>query len=175
MTSDPRAAPVDEPVEPTDPSEEAEEAERRRLEGALDLMQEGFEQRALSAMAEPLIATPLTMQQLKVLAVIALDPERATGRDLAGLLRVSLASMSGIVDRLVEHGMIERVEDRADRRVRRLVVTEAGQATIRSLVSSSGAIPKPVLRRIGLDDLRALVQGIRALDRATAELEAERT
>lgn len=150
-----------------------EAGERAVLEDALTQMQSEFEHRALSAMAEPLFSTPLTMQQLKVLAVIALDPGKATAGELADLLGVSMASMSGIVDRLVEHGMVERAEDPHDRRVRRLLVTEPGNAALRSLVSRSGAIPAPVLRRIGLVDLRALVQGVRAINRATAELEAE--
>lgn len=150
-----------------------EAGERIALEDALTRMQSEFEHRALSAMAEPLFSTPLTMQQLKVLAVIALDPDKATAGELAELLGVSVASMSGIVDRLVEHDMVKRTEDPHDRRVRRLLVTEAGSAALRSLASSSGAIPTPVLRRIGLADLRALVQGVRAINRATAELEAE--
>jgi len=132
--------------------------------------QQDFEKRALSAMAGPLISTPLTMQQLKVLAMIALDPERATGANLAAVLQVSLASMSGIVDRLFDHGMVLRTEDATDRRVRRLTVTTEGSETIQWLLSAAGTMPIPVLDRMGIDDLRALVQGIRALDRASLEL-----
>jgi len=82
-----------------------------------------------------------------------------------------VATMSGLVDRLVEHGMVTRGEDPADRRVRPLSVTPEGNATIRSLLSSSGTMPTPVLRRLSLEDLRALVQGVLALERAVAELE----
>ena len=147
--------------------------ERAGLVRELAQIQEDIEHRALSALADPLISTSLTMQQLKVLLAIALDPGRATTRDLASLLAVSVASMSGLVDRLVEHGMVERVEDPADRRVRRLVVTGQGSGTVRSLVRNAGGIPEPVMRRLALDDLRALVQGVRAINRVTAELEAE--
>ena len=149
-------------------------SEQEELIGCLERIQDGFERRALSSMAEPLISTPLTMQQLKVLTMIAIDPERATGHELAAQLKVSVATMSGLVDRLVEHGMVTRGEDPADRRVRPLSVTPEGNATIRSLLSSSGTMPTPVLRRLHIDDLRALVQGVVALDRAVRELsEAE--
>ena len=121
-------------------------------------------------MAEPLISTPLTMQQLKVLTMIAIDPEKATGHELAALLKVSVATMSGLVDRLVEHGMVARGEDPSDRRVRRLTVTPEGSATIRSLLSSAGTMPTPVLQRLAIEDLRALVQGILAFERAVGEL-----
>lgn len=145
-------------------------SEQEELISCLERVQESFERRALSSMAEPLISTPLTMQQLKVLTMIAIDPERATGHELAAQLKVSVASMSGLVDRLVEHGMISRGEDPSDRRVRRLTVTPEGSATIRNLLSSAGKMPTPVLRRLSIEDLRALVQGILAFDRAVREL-----
>jgi DNA-binding MarR family transcriptional regulator len=148
-------------------------AERAELVGELARIQQDFERRALSALADPLISTALTMQQLKVLVAIALDLGKATTRDLASLLGVSVASMSGLVDRLVEHGMVERVEDLLDRRIRRLVATEQGSGTVRTLVPNAGVIPEPVLRRLTVEDLRALVQAVRAISRATAELEAE--
>jgi DNA-binding MarR family transcriptional regulator len=145
-------------------------SEQEELISCLERVQESFERRALSSMAEPLISTPLTMQQLRVLTMIAIDPERATGHELAALLKVSVASMSGLVDRLVEHGMVTRGEDPSDRRVRPLSVTPEGNATIRALLSSAGSMPTPVLRRLAIEDLRALVQGILALDRAVQEL-----
>lgn len=145
-------------------------SEQDELISCLERVQDGFERRALSSMAEPLISTPLTMQQLKVLTMIAIDPEKATGHELAVQLKVSVATMSGLVDRLVEHGMVIRGEDPTDRRVRRLSVTPEGSATIRSLVSSAGTMPTPVLRRLALDDLRSLVQGVMALERAMGDL-----
>jgi DNA-binding MarR family transcriptional regulator len=149
-------------------------AERDELMAQLERIQQEFERRALSSMAEPLISTPLTMQQLKVLTMIAIDPEKATGHELAELLKVSVATMSGIIDRLAEHGVVRRTEDPADRRVRRLTVTAEGSEMIRGLLSTTGTIPPPVLDRMAVDDLRALVQGLRAIDQASRELQSER-
>jgi len=151
-------------------SEPSPASEQDELISCLERVQDSFERRALSSMAEPLISTPVTMQQLKVLTMIAIDPDKATGHELAALLQVSVATMSGLVDRLVEHGMVARGEDPSDRRVRRLTVTPEGSATIRSLLSSSGTMPTPVLRRLAVEDLRALVQGILAFERAVGEL-----
>ena len=66
--------------------------------------------------------------------------------------------------------MVSRSEDPSDRRVRRLTVTPEGSDTIRSLLSSAGTMPTPVLRRLAIEDLRALVQGILAFDRAVQDL-----
>jgi DNA-binding MarR family transcriptional regulator len=151
-------------------SEPSPASEQDELISCLERVQDSFERRALSSMAEPLISTPVTMQQLKVLTMIAIDPDKATGHELAALLQVSVATMSGLVDRLVEHGMVARGEDPSDRRVRRLTVTPEGSATIRSLLSSSGTMSTPVLRRLAVEDLRALVQGILAFERAVGEL-----
>jgi DNA-binding MarR family transcriptional regulator len=145
-------------------------SEQEELIRCLERVQESFERRALSSMAEPLISTPVTMQQLKVLTMIAIDPDKATGHELAAQLKVSVATMSGLVDRLVEHGMVTRAEDPTDRRVRRLSVTPEGNATIRGLLSSAGTMPTPVLRKLPIEDLRALVQGVLALERAMDEL-----
>jgi hypothetical protein len=37
-------------------------------------------------------------------------------------------------------------------------------------LSSAGTMPTPVLRRLSIEDLRALVQGVLAFDRAVREL-----
>ena len=58
-------------------------SEQEELISCLERVQESFERRALSSMAEPLISTPVTMQQLKVLTMIAIDPDKATGHELA--------------------------------------------------------------------------------------------
>ena len=59
------------------------EVDRAALLGQLDDLHGSFERRALSAWAEPLLSTPLTMQQLKVLALISAERDRATGHGLA--------------------------------------------------------------------------------------------
>lgn len=141
----------------------------RRLEELLAT----FDRRAVSTLAEPLLTTPLTMQQLKVLTLIAAERGQATGHDLAETLAVSVATMSGLVDRLVEQGMAQRQDDPTDRRVRRLSVTDLGSATLRNLVSSHNTLPQPVLDRLADDDLQALVQGLIAVDRVLAELAAD--
>jgi DNA-binding MarR family transcriptional regulator len=147
-----------------------QDLDRAALLRRLDALHASFDRRALSSWAEPLLSTPLTMQQLKVLTLIAAERDRATGHDLAETLNVSVATMSGLIDRLVDHGMVQRNDDPHDRRIRRLSVTAAGTSTLRNLISSGNSMPPQVLERVSDDDLRALVQGLVALDRAMEEL-----
>lgn len=145
--------------------------DRAALLQRLEQLRASFDRRSLSSWAEPLLSTPLTMQQLKVLTLIAAEGDKATGHDLAGTMGVSVATMSGLIDRLSEHDMVRRTDDPDDRRIRRLSVTDAGTATLRRLVGSGNPMSPQVLARVGDDDLRALVQGLVALDRAMRDLD----
>lgn len=112
---------------------------------------------------ESMLSLRLTMQQVKVLSILVVEPASSSIRQLAEILGVSLATMSGIVERLETHEMVERVADPADQRVRRVVATALGRETVRKLVSSNDELEHAQLQRLALDDLAALVQGVRAL------------
>lgn len=74
----------------------------------------------------------LTPQQAHALR--CLDPEHPLPmRDLATELMCDASTVTGIVDRLEEQGLVRRQPDLTDRRVKALVVTEAGVATRRRL------------------------------------------
>lgn len=149
--------------------EPGHDGERAELLARLERLHNETERRVLRSLAEPKIKIPLTMQQFKVLAMISIEPEQANAHRLVERLGVSSATMSGIIDRLVDHGVARRVEDPNDRRVRRLEVTDAGRDLIASFVSSAGTMHTHVLERLELEDLRALVRGVTALQRILTE------
>lgn len=147
--------------------------DRQALLQELGRLHERFEQWALTAMVEPLIASPLTMQQLKVLVMVAVGQGGATSQSLAKRLKVSMATMSGIVDRLVDHDVVQRTDDPSDRRVRRLVVTPAGSELATRLLSGPDIMPEAVLERMDQQGLRALIEALAALERAWSDLVTE--
>lgn len=144
---------------------------RRRLLDELEQIHARFERRAQMAVVEPLIASPLTMQQLKVLAMVVLGEGAATGQEIAVRLGVAPATMSGMIDRLVDRELVERVDNPDDRRVRRLVVTASGRELASRLLAGPDILPEVLLQRLADDDLRALIQGFLAVERAWDELE----
>lgn len=146
------------------------QTERQALIAQLEETREAFEQQTLQAMAGDATDPPLTMQQLRVLAHVALAQGRGTSHQVAQHLRVSLATVSGIVDRLVDHGVVQRTEDPDDRRVRLLGITTRGQELISSLHNHADTMPIQVLEAMPVDDLRALVRGILALRRAAEQV-----
>lgn len=122
-----------------------------------------FETMTLPGLVGPLRSTDLTIQQLKVLMVIATAGQGVSGRGLAESFGVSLASMSGLVDRLVAQGAVARSLDPQDGRVRNVHVTATGRSMLRSLMAARPEFSPEVLASLRLDDLKALEQGMRAI------------
>ena len=57
--------------------------------------------------SDPLLATDLTMPQLEALLVLHLRPG-SSGLDVMSAMGISLATVAGIVDRLVAQGLVTR-------------------------------------------------------------------
>ena len=86
-----------------------------------------FEQ--ISAQATPpgmggLPDVELTMPQLRVLALLSRGPRRMS--EVAAFLGVGLSSATGMVDRLLNRGLVDRSHDSADRRVVICRLTDTG-------------------------------------------------
>lgn len=70
----------------------------------------------------------LAMRDLHVLLFLINNPDRDTARDVVELRGLPKSQVSGAVELLVRRGLLERIPDRADRRVVRLALTASGQA-----------------------------------------------
>ncbi|WP_206446955.1 MarR family transcriptional regulator [Agrococcus sp. KRD186] len=150
-------------MDPDDP------AERDAVLGELLQLQRELESSAIPGALQPMLELQLTVQQLKVLAIVVTETRGGSIQSLARTVGVSLATMSGIVDRLASQAMIERSADSNDQRVRRVVATERGRETVQHLLAARPELGLPLLSRLSLDDLHALVQGVRALMNAVRE------
>ncbi len=79
---------------------------------------------------------------------------------LAGLLHCDNSNVTGIVDRLESRGLVERRPAEHDRRVKHLVVTEAG-AALREQVGARLGEPPPGFSRLTADEQRRLAALLR--------------
>src|SRR5882757_4005588 len=68
--------------------------------------------------------------------------------DLADVLELQPISLVRLLDRLVEHGLLERRPDPKDRRANRLFLTRAGRQLVDDLDSLRDAIAADVLQEI---------------------------
>jgi MarR family transcriptional regulator, transcriptional regulator for hemolysin len=68
--------------------------------------------------------------------------------DLADVLELQPISLVRLLDRLVEHGLLERRPDPKDRRANRLFLTRAGRQLVDDLDSLRDAIATDVLQQV---------------------------
>lgn len=107
----------------------------------------------------------LTTSQLKVLFLLY-SAESASMGQLAASLGVTLSTVTGIVDRLVEHGMVMREEDPHDRRLVVCRPTQEGAAVAERLNHAGNSRLRAVLDRLSLAELRCVVDGLQLLTNA---------
>jgi len=69
----------------------------------------------------------LSFTQIKTLCALESDGQERSVKALADSLGVSLPAMSRSVDGLFERGFVGREEDKADRRMKRVRLTESGR------------------------------------------------
>jgi MarR family transcriptional regulator, organic hydroperoxide resistance regulator len=105
----------------------------------------------------------------QILTLQHLDTEIAKPMsELAKLLACDASNITGITDRLEERGLVERRNSPGDRRVRMLVLTEAG-ATLRDEADRIYGEPPQELAELPLADQRTLRDMLRrALDAGQA-------
>jgi DNA-binding MarR family transcriptional regulator len=71
----------------------------------------------------------LTMAQLRLMHLVHLSDQQ-TITELAEQMQVRKPTITGLTDRLIKHKLIRRVNDRADRRVVRIVLTNEGRRVL---------------------------------------------
>lgn len=92
-----------------------------------------------------------------------LGPQRIS--DLAARERLSQPGVTGLVTRLADEGLVERVQDPADGRVTRASITEAGRARIAGLRAERYDQLAALVGQLGAADQRALAAAAPALSR----------
>jgi MarR family transcriptional regulator, transcriptional regulator for hemolysin len=81
--------------------------------------------------------------------------------DLADVLELQPISLVRLLDRLVEHGLVERRSDPRDRRANRLFLTKAGRQLADDLDSLRDAIATDVLQGVPTAMLEANLKTLR--------------
>ena len=108
------------------------------------------------------------------------DQEGLSQVDLADVLELQPISLVRLLDRLVEHGLVERRSDPRDRRANRLFLTPSGRQLADDLDSLRDAIATDVLQGVAaaalessLKTLRDVKDRIKALGDPASNVAAE--
>jgi len=80
----------------------------------------------------------------------AMEKDNPSMKDVADMLRITGPSATVMIDRLVESGELVRTEDKEDRRVVRIGITEAGKKILKNGIKDSIA---------GMDRFLAVLDG----------------
>lgn len=116
----------------------------------------------------------LTMAQAKVLFTLAFEGQATIGK-IAETLGVGPPTASHLVDRLVQAGLAERVEQSTDRRYTLASLTSQGETMVRRL--RQGRIDRlhSWLAQLDEQDVAALRQGLEALIRVARTASSQET
>jgi DNA-binding MarR family transcriptional regulator len=119
-----------------------------------------------------LVHSNVSMSQMHVLWLLQHHGAMAMGR-IAELLDVSLSYASGIIDRMEEHGLIERVRVPDDRRLVLVRPADAGFRAMRATESGKRERLRAVVKRLPVAERAVVLDAIRSLRRAlSAEVES---
>jgi DNA-binding MarR family transcriptional regulator len=113
----------------------------------------------------------ITMSQAKLLYVVAAAGEMHMA-ELPPRLGVSLSTVSGLVDRLVDQGLLARREDRADRRQVLVAITDSGVAAIERFRELNVRQLRELLENVDPEVLDDLARVYAALVESAASLAA---
>ncbi|MEP7158600.1 MAG: MarR family transcriptional regulator [Chloroflexota bacterium] len=114
----------------------------------------------------------ISSTQLHVLFVLMSDGPTTMGR-LADALDVSLPNVTGIVDRMVEAGLVERSRDSDDRRVVGVNATAAGRATVEEIDLVRRRQLGAVLAQLTPEQQRRALETFTELRRAAERLDRQ--
>jgi DNA-binding MarR family transcriptional regulator len=144
----------------------------KSLAAELFWLQPRFTRWAMARVLQQPIQDDLSLQQLTVLYLVR--TEGVTLAELARRTMVAPTVITGIVDRLERQHLIRREPDTQDRRVNRLVLTEAGHRVSLEVEQSLISEVENELAGFTEKELKTLREGTALLDRLVGSLIANR-
>jgi DNA-binding MarR family transcriptional regulator len=142
-------------------------AKGRRLRQQLVDEMTAWNPREFIAMFRRIKHGTISLIHLNVLTVLEMDGPIPMSR-LAEALDVSVASMTGIVDRMEKRGLVERQHDSGDRRVVLVLPTDAGRDVFTTISETRRIGLAKMLDHLTDDEVQGLLKGHRALRKLRA-------
>jgi MarR family transcriptional regulator, organic hydroperoxide resistance regulator len=114
-----------------------------------------LQQRVFGEMAQTLKPTGLSIPQFDVLSTLT-EQQGLSQSDLAQRLYVTKGNVSGLIDRLVEAGYVERRSAPGDRRSNALFLTPDGEKIAQDGIRLQRAFVAETLGKLNAQDLKHL-------------------
>ena len=110
-----------------------------------------------------------TLPRFDVMAALFRDREGLKMNELSKRLRVSNGNVTGIVERLVEDGLIERIAIEGDRRATQVRLTSAGRTTFSEMAVAHEGWVNALLDGVTQDDAHHIGELLHGLPADTGE------
>ena len=124
--------------------------------------------RVAMAHAPEFLEVGVTMSQAKVLYLVQAARDLRMS-DLSARLGVSLSTISGVVDRLVDQDLLARRDDPADRRHVVVRITETGSSQLQLFRELNAGQVRALLSRVDVADLAIVERAVDILAAASAD------
>ncbi len=142
-------------------------AKQQKIARIIELEKQ-FGERIRTSSLRDWMALGLTTVQLKSLFYIV-RTNNANSKKLSDTLGVTPANITGVIDRLIERGMVNRVESTEDRRITLLKATNKGKKLIASLDKYVSENLSSFLVNLNDEELEHLHVGLAAFVKAWDE------
>jgi DNA-binding MarR family transcriptional regulator len=109
----------------------------------------------------------VTLAQMRAMRVIGSQGACTMG-ELAGRLGISLSAATGLADRLVQQGMIERKPDPQDRRIVRVEISKIGKRTHAAMHKEKQRLMAAALAKVSRPELEQIADSLALLEAALA-------
>lgn len=119
--------------------------------------------------SEEWLQVPLTMPQVRVLLVL-LEEQRMRMSALASTLGITFSGATGLVDRLVERGLVERGTDPEDRRTVVCCLTEEGEQMAQRPLYIRHLLWEERLRPLTEEELQKVAEAMEIILRGTQRM-----
>jgi DNA-binding MarR family transcriptional regulator len=131
-----------------------------RLLGALEAFVGRLHCGTQSAGIDALIAADLTFSQMRTLLMLSQQPEPVPIHEIATRLELSVAAAGRNVDQLVRFGVVDRVEDELDRRIKRVSLSPAGLDLIATFKAGQRRYALELLAGVDEQDAQRLIDAL---------------
>jgi DNA-binding MarR family transcriptional regulator len=150
------------------PKQDGHEATQEARRATVDAFQT-FMHRVQGQRVPAILEIGISMAQVKVLHAVA-AAESLHASELAQLVGTTPSTISGLVDRLVDHGLLTRLDDPADRRQIRISTTAAGLELLDRFRELNRFLLDSLLARVPAEQLEVITHAFEILDRAAINM-----
>ncbi len=135
-------------IAPMHPAFDASDPLTGKLAGAMLLLMKGSQHEVMKITAE----LDLSFSQLRILFMLEHAGRDLAVNEIADGLSLSMAATGRAIDALHRTGLVSRTEDQADRRVKRIALTDEGTATTERIATARVAAVQAIVDRLDAEE-----------------------